>query len=88
MIPKITLKQRHHHPSEGGVGQGIATSGIARDESYLTEQARQHHHRPDDVRRSFDETLVKLGLDRLDLFLMHWPLPTLYDGDYVSTWMP
>jgi 2,5-diketo-D-gluconate reductase A len=38
------------------------------------------------VRRSFDETLAKLGLDYIDLFLMHWPLPTLYDGDYVSTW--
>jgi 2,5-diketo-D-gluconate reductase A len=37
------------------------------------------------VRRSFDETLDKLGLEQLDLFLMHWPLPTLYDGDYVST---
>ena len=38
------------------------------------------NHRPDDVRRSFDETLKKLGLDYLDLFLIHWPLPTLYGG--------
>jgi 2,5-diketo-D-gluconate reductase A len=38
------------------------------------------------VRRSFEETLEKLGLAYLDLFLMHWPLPTLYDGDYVATW--
>jgi 2,5-diketo-D-gluconate reductase A len=44
------------------------------------------NHRPHDVRRSFDETLEKLGLERLDLFLMHWPVPTLYDGDYISTW--
>lgn len=36
--------------------------------------------------RSFDETLNKLRVDKLDLFLIHWPLPTRYDGDYVSTW--
>jgi 2,5-diketo-D-gluconate reductase A len=33
-----------------------------------------------------DETLENLGLDQLDLFLIHWPLPTLYGEDYVSTW--
>jgi 2,5-diketo-D-gluconate reductase A len=38
------------------------------------------------VRRSFQQTLVNLKLDTLDLFLIHWPLPTRYDGDYVSTW--
>ena len=43
-------------------------------------------HRPDDAKRAFDETLSALGVDRLDLFLIHWPLPTRYDGDYVSTW--
>jgi 2,5-diketo-D-gluconate reductase A len=41
---------------------------------------------PDDVRRSVDKTLENLGLEQLDLFLIHWPLPTLYGGDYVSTW--
>ena len=41
---------------------------------------------PDHARRSFEESLQKLGLDRVDLFLVHWPLPTLYDGDFVSTW--
>jgi 2,5-diketo-D-gluconate reductase A len=44
------------------------------------------NHRPDDVRRSFDQTLDNLGVEQLDRFLIHWPLPTLYDGDYVSTW--
>ena len=72
--------------NERGVGQGISDSGVERDQLYVTSKLGNGHHRPDDVRRSFDQTLDKLGLDRLDLFLIHWPLPTLYDGDYVATW--
>jgi 2,5-diketo-D-gluconate reductase A len=72
--------------NERGVGAAIAASGIPREELYITSKLGNGNHRPDDVRRSFDETLEKLGLEQLDLFLIHWPLPTLYDGDYVSTW--
>ena len=50
------------------------------------EQAQQRLHRPDDARRAFDRTLSELGFDYVDLFLIHWPLPTRYDGDFVSTW--
>ena len=72
--------------NEQGVGKAIAAFGIPRDELYVTSKLSNGNHRPDDVRRSFAETLEKLGLERLDLFLVHWPVPTLYDGDYVSTW--
>ena len=72
--------------TERGVGQAIAASGIPRDQLYVTSKLANSNHAPDDVRRSFDETMAGLGLDQLDLFLVHWPLPTLYDGDYVSTW--
>jgi 2,5-diketo-D-gluconate reductase A len=72
--------------NEQGVGHAIAASGLPRDELYITSKLGNGNHRPDDVKRSFAETLHKLGLERLDLFLMHWPLPTLYDGDYASTW--
>ena len=72
--------------NEKGVGEGVATSGIPRDQLYVTSKLGNGNHRPDEVRRSFDETLEKMGLDYLDLFLIHWPLPTLYEGDYVSTW--
>ncbi|MBV6756718.1 aldo/keto reductase [Rhodococcus opacus] len=72
--------------NERGVGIALADSGLARDELFVTSKLGNGNHHPDDVRRSFDETLDKLGLDFLDLFLMHWPLPTLYDGDFVSTW--
>lgn len=72
--------------NEQEVGVAIADSGIARDELYITSKLNNGFHRPDDARRSFDDTLAKLGLDQIDLFLIHWPLPTLYDGDFVSTW--
>lgn len=72
--------------NERGVGRAIAVSGIPREELYITSKLANGNHRPDDVRRSFDETLDNLGLEQLDLFLIHWPLPALYDGDYVSTW--
>jgi 2,5-diketo-D-gluconate reductase A len=72
--------------NEKGVGEGVATSGVPRDQIYVTSKLGNGNHKPDDVRRSFDETFENLGLEYLDLFLIHWPLPTLYEGDYVSTW--
>jgi 2,5-diketo-D-gluconate reductase A len=72
--------------TERGTGLALAASGIPRREVYLTSKLSNANHRPDDVRRSFGETLENLGVEQLDLFLIHWPLPTLYDGDYVSTW--
>ena len=74
------------YQNEAGVGEAIAASGIARDELYVTTKLNNGFHRPDDARRAFEESLEKLGLDRVDLFLIHWPLPTRYDGDFVSTW--
>ena len=72
--------------NERDVGDGIRAAGIDRDEVFITSKLNNGAHRPDDARRAFDETLEKLGFDHVDLFLIHWPLPTLYDGDYVSTW--
>jgi len=72
--------------NEKGVGEAVAASGLGRDEVFLTSKLNNGFHRPDDARRAFDETLTALGTDHVDLFLIHWPLPTRYDGDYVSTW--
>lgn len=74
------------YQNEEGVGAAIRASGLPREELYITSKLNNSFHRPDDAERAFDETLRKLGLDRIDLFLIHWPLPTQYDGDYVSTW--
>ena len=74
------------YQNEAGVGEGFRASGLDRDEVFITSKLDNSEHRPDDARRAFDQTLTELGLDFVDLFLIHWPLPTLYDGDYVSTW--
>ena len=72
--------------TERGVGRAIAESGIPRNELYIASKLANDSHAPDDVRRSVEEVLANLGVDQLDLFLIHCPLPTLYGGDYVSTW--
>lgn len=72
--------------NERGVGQGIHDAGLDRGHVFITSKLNNGFHRPDDARRAFDETLRELGTDYVDLFLIHWPLPTLYDGDFVSTW--
>ena len=72
--------------NEAGVGDAIARSGISRDELYVTTKLSNANHERDAVRRSFDQSLADLQVDYVDLFLMHWPLPTLYDGDFPATW--
>jgi 2,5-diketo-D-gluconate reductase A len=72
--------------NEKGVGQGLRDAGVDRGDVFITSKLNNGYHRPDDARRAFDATLSALGSDYVDLFLIHWPLPTLYDGDFVSTW--
>jgi 2,5-diketo-D-gluconate reductase A len=74
------------YQNEQEVGEALKATEIPREELWITSKLNNGYHRPDDARRAFAETLAKLGLEQLDLFLIHWPLPTLYDGDYVSTW--
>jgi 2,5-diketo-D-gluconate reductase A len=74
------------YQNEAGVGEGIRASGVDRSEVYITSKLNNGFHAPDDARRAFDGTLGALGFDYVDLFLIHWPLPTLYGGDFVSTW--
>ncbi|SHH03703.1 2,5-diketo-D-gluconate reductase A [Jatrophihabitans endophyticus] len=72
--------------NEREVGEAVSRYEIDRGDVFVTSKLNNGFHRPDDAKRAFDETLEKLGSDYVDLFLIHWPLPTRYDGDYVSTW--
>ncbi|MGK5738590.1 aldo/keto reductase [Micromonospora sp. URMC 103] len=72
--------------NEAEVGEAVRASGLDRGDIFVTSKLSNAAHRPDDARRAFDGTLAALGMDYIDLFLIHWPLPTLYDGDFVSTW--
>ena len=72
--------------NEKEVGQGIRDAGLDRAEVFVTSKLNNGFHKPDDARRAFDKTLAALNSDYVDLFLIHWPLPTLYGGDFVSTW--
>ena len=72
--------------NEKEVGTAIAKSGLDRADVFVTSKLNNGFHRPDDARLAFAESLDALGFDYLDLFLIHWPLPTRYGGDYVSTW--
>lgn len=72
--------------NEKEVAQGIRDAGLDRGNVFITSKLNNGAHKPDDARRAFDRTLKALGSDYVDLFLIHWPLPTLYGGDFVSTW--
>jgi 2,5-diketo-D-gluconate reductase A len=72
--------------NEKEVGDAIARSGLARADVFVTSKLSNASHRPDDARHAFYRSVSALGCEYVDLFLIHWPLPTRYDGDYVSTW--
>lgn len=72
------------YQNEEGVGAAIKSSGVARDELFITSKLRNGGHERDLALKSFDETMQKLGLDQLDLFLIHWPIPS--QDKYVEAW--
>ena len=70
--------------NEEGVGEALASSGLSRDEVFITSKLNNDSHAQDVAAAAFDRTLETLGLEYVDLFLIHWPLPTV--GDFVETW--
>jgi 2,5-diketo-D-gluconate reductase A len=72
--------------NEKEVGEAVRASGLDRSEVFVTSKLNNNGHRPDDARRAFDGTLQALDLGYVDLFLIHWPLPTVEGTDYVETW--
>jgi 2,5-diketo-D-gluconate reductase A len=72
--------------NEREVGEAVAKSGLDRADIFVTSKLSNDAHLPEDARLAFELSLQELGFDYVDLFLIHWPLPTRYDGDIVSTW--
>ena len=70
--------------NEQGVGRAIAASGIPRDELYVTTKLWNDRRGEADTRAALGESLEKLGLDSVDLYLIHWPTPSA--GSPVETW--
>ncbi|MFE4171337.1 aldo/keto reductase [Streptomyces sp. NPDC056909] len=70
--------------NEEGVGRAIAASGVPRDELFVTTKLWNDRQGYDSALAAFDTSLAKLGLDRVDLYLIHWPAPTR--DRYLDSW--
>ncbi|WP_027348808.1 aldo/keto reductase [Halotalea alkalilenta] len=70
--------------NEEGVGQAIAGAGIPREELFITTKLWNEKQGFDSTLAAFDESMGKLGLDYLDLYLIHWPCPA--NDRFVDTW--
>ena len=70
--------------NEEGTGKALAASGIAREELFVTTKLWNSEQGYDSTLRAFDTSLTKLGLEYVDLYLIHWPLPEV--DKYVDTW--
>ena len=64
-----------NYGNEEAVGEGLRASGIARDEVFLTTKFNRRWHSIDGVRQAYDASRKRLGVDYLDLMLVHWPNP-------------
>jgi 2,5-diketo-D-gluconate reductase A len=72
------------YANEEGVGEAIRTAGVPRGELFIASKLRNGAHLRDAALRAFDETMEKLGIEQIDLFLIHWPVPS--QGKYVEAW--
>jgi 2,5-diketo-D-gluconate reductase A len=72
------------YENERGVGEGMRASGLAREDLFVTTKVWNDRHGYDETQRAFDESIDKLGLDYVDLYLIHWPAPR--QDKYVEAW--
>jgi 2,5-diketo-D-gluconate reductase B len=70
--------------TERGVGEGIRAARVPRDEIFLTTKVSHENLRTDDFARSVDESLKNLGVDFVDLLLVHWPNPEIPLADPIA----
>lgn len=72
------------YQNEEGVGEAIKRASVPRSELFITSKLRNGGHARDLALKSFDASMKALGLDQLDLFLIHWPVPS--QGKFVEAW--
>jgi diketogulonate reductase-like aldo/keto reductase len=72
------------YENEIGVGRAVRAAGVPREELVVTTKLRGADHGYDAALAGFEQSATRLGVDRVDLYLIHWPLPTI--GRYVETW--
>lgn len=70
--------------NEQGVGRALRASGLPREQLFITTKLWNTEHEYDKALRAFDDSLASLGLDYLDLYLMHWPVPS--QDLYTEAW--
>jgi diketogulonate reductase-like aldo/keto reductase len=70
--------------NEGGVGEGVRAGGVPREQLFITTKLWNSRQGYDETLAAFDKSLARLGLDYVDLYLIHWPLPSI--DKYVATW--
>ncbi|EME54002.1 aldo/keto reductase [Amycolatopsis decaplanina] len=72
------------YANERGVGEAVRTSGLPREELFVTTKLWNTEHGYDSALRAFDTSMRELDIDYVDLYLIHWPLPS--QDKYVETW--
>ncbi|MBA0052208.1 aldo/keto reductase [Streptomyces sp. AJS327] len=72
------------YENEEGTGRAIAASGVPREELFVTTKLWNSSQGYDETLRAFDASLDRLGLDHVDLYLIHWPVPS--QDRYVDSW--
>ncbi|WP_324777872.1 aldo/keto reductase [Virgibacillus senegalensis] len=80
----ISIDTAAVYKNEEGVGQGIKESGISRDALFVTSKVWNNDHGYESTLAAFETSLKKLELDYLDLYLIHWPVPS--QGKFKETW--
>ncbi|BCT76963.1 oxidoreductase [Sinomonas cyclohexanicum] len=89
VVTALELGYRHvdtaeNYGNEAGVGEGLRRSGLPREELFITSKFNREWHSVDGVRTAWENAVRRIGVDYLDLYLIHWPNP---DQDtYVQAW--
>ncbi|MBT3167183.1 aldo/keto reductase [Streptomyces sp. Vc74B-19] len=73
-----------NYRNETGVGRAVAGAGVPREEIVVTTKLPGRHHGHEETLASFEESRARLGLEYVDLYLIHWPLPRV--DKYVDSW--